>query len=236
MHSHRIKSMSIHRISSSKKSHDSLILTPWPSQGLDDSTLERLKNPHWPFPPTSNCETSNPWRKKEENLQVFGGKGEKSLQVELRIDGISKAVCIENTYCICRWLILYNMNMINCTCHYSILKLNVSWPNMILKRFFLIQRSLKQKALCSGYTQSRWFHWVFVLNSKWRTCLQISNCCGIIFIQTLVFEGISSVLGDVIDNASLVQVVSASHVSRVLPVTLSLFRVWSIGSCQFFVS
>ena len=99
-----------------------------PSQGLDDSTLERLKNPHWPFPPTSNCETSNPWslKKRRKSPSFLGGKVKNSLLVELRIHGISQAVCIENTYCICRWLILYNMNMIDCTCNYSILKLNVA--------------------------------------------------------------------------------------------------------------
>ena len=44
-----------------------------------------------------------------------------------------------------------------------------------------------------------------------------ASCCGIIFIQAPVFRGISSVLGVVTNNVSLVLGVGALHVSRVVP-------------------
>ena len=55
---HKSQSMSIHQIWISKKIIPQL---PGHLLCLDYSTLARLKNPRWPFPPTSNCETSNPW-------------------------------------------------------------------------------------------------------------------------------------------------------------------------------
>ena len=93
---HKSQSMSIHQIWISKKFIPQL---PGHLLCLDYSTLERLKNPRWPFPPTSNCETSNPWRFLNEFLQVVGENW--WIQQELLF-------VIENTFFVsARWLILY---------------------------------------------------------------------------------------------------------------------------------
>ena len=128
-------------------------------------------------------------------------------------------------FCFEIWMCKLIFVMLNLLCRirrgFEALNMSMSFSHMPLFLLGWIVRIL----LIVLAIPSKWYHWVFVLNSQ-MVHMRV-NCYGIIFIQTLVFKGTSSVLGVVTVNATSVQGVSAFHVSRVLPV-LFVVIVWSI--------